>query len=198
MLPLLWTGISGIALGEPSPAAAAQLLGVKLGALDRATVRLAYRRAAATAHPDVSSAEDASEQFASVTAAAEVLLRHTHSARPTEQTAAASRARWAEFWQAALSLRPLDSSLVENRVQLGELQERHGHVSDVSRQHAGAADTWPNSALTSALTMLLRHEAELTQAIKEKRDDVSELEEQREALLVRIAELQVQATGFQP
>ena len=86
MLALLHTGLS---LVDPSPAAAAQLLGVKLGSLDRATVRLAYRRAAARSHPDVSESPDAGEHFVDVTTAAQVLRTYLDQSRSA--TAAAAR-----------------------------------------------------------------------------------------------------------
>ena len=116
MLALLHTGLS---LVDPSPAAAAQLLGVKLGSLDRATVRLAYRRAAARSHPDVSESPDAGEHFVDVTTAAQVLRTYLDQSRsataaaarrarwsesePESETAAAARARWTEYWKAVLS-----------------------------------------------------------------------------------------------
>ena len=86
MLALLHTGLS---LVDPSPAAAAQLLGVKLGSLDRATVRLAYRRAAARSHPDVSESPDAGEHFVDVTTAAQMLRTYLDQSRSA--TAAAAR-----------------------------------------------------------------------------------------------------------
>ena len=177
MLVFLYTGLS---LVDPSPAAAAQLLGVKLGSLDRATVRLAYRQAAARSHPDVSESADAGAHFVDVTAAAQVLREHldqsrsaasaAHSAATaaaarrarwseSEQesvTAAAARARWTEYWKAALSLPPLESTLGQRRVQLGELLQRHEHTCHVSKQHAGVAQAWPDSALASALATLLQ------------------------------------------
>ena len=177
MLVFLYTGLS---LVDPSPAAAAQLLGVKLGSLDRATVRLAYRQAAARSHPDVSESADAGAHFVDVTAAAQVLREHldqsrsaasaAHSAATaaaarrarwseSEQesvTAAAARARWTEYWKAALSLPPLESTLGQRRVQLGELLQRHEHTCQVSKQHAGVAQAWPDSALASALATLLQ------------------------------------------
>ena len=177
MLALLPTGLW---LVDPSPAAAAQLLGVKLGSLDRATVRLAYRRAAARSHPDVSESPDAGAHFVDVTAAAQVLRTHldqsrsaasaAHSAATTaaarrarwsesdqqSATAAAARARWTEYWKAVISLPPLDSTLGQQRVQLGELLQRHEHTCQVSKQHAGVAQAWPDSALASALATLLQ------------------------------------------
>lgn len=177
MLALLHTGLS---LVDPSPAAAAQLLGVKLGSLDRAAVRLAYRRAAARSHPDVSESADAGARFVDVTAAARVLRTHldqsrsaasaAHSAATagtarrarwseSEQesvTAAAARARWTEYWKSVLSLPPLESTLGQRRVQLGELLQRHEHTCQVTKQHAGVAQAWPDSALASALATLLQ------------------------------------------
>jgi hypothetical protein len=177
MLALLHTGLS---LADPSPAAAAQLLGVKLGSLDRAAVRLAYRRAAARSHPDVSESADAGARFVDVTAAARVLRTHldqsrsaasaAHSAATagtarrarwseSEQesvTAAAARARWTEYWKSVLSLPPLESTLGQRRVQLGELLQRHEHTCQVTKQHAGVAQAWPDSALASALATLLQ------------------------------------------
>ena len=169
MLALLHTGLS---LVDPSPAAAAQLLGVKLGSLDRATVRLAYRRAAARSHPDVSEAPDAGELFADVTTAAQVLRTYLDQSRSAtaaaarrarwseseqeSETAAAARARWTEYWKAVLSLPPLESTLGQQRVQLVELQQRHEHTCQVSERHAGVAQAWPDSALTSALATLLQ------------------------------------------
>ena len=177
MLALLPTGLW---LVDPSPAAAAQLLGVKLGSLDRATVRLAYRRAAARSHPDVSESPDAGAHFVDVTAAAQVLRTHldqsrsaasaAHSAATTaaarrarwsesdqqSATAAAARARWTEYWKAVISLPPLESTLGQQRVQLGDLLQRHEHTCQVSKQHAGVAQAWPDSALASALATLLQ------------------------------------------
>ena len=175
MLGLLHTGLS---LVDPSPAAAAQLLGVKLGALDRATVRLAYRRAAMQSHPDVSGVADAGAHFEDVTAAAQVLrdhldqsrsaataehtaaaasaARHARWSEEESVTAAAARARWTEYWKAALSLPPLEGTLGQRRVQLGELLQRHEHTCQVSKQHAGTAQAWPDSALASALATLLQ------------------------------------------
>ena len=86
----------------------------------------------------------------------------------------------------------------EKRVHVTQLEERHEQVSEVSRQHAGAADAWPNSALASAIALLLQQEAELAAAIAEGRVDIRDLEQQREHLLARIAELQAVATGFRP
>ena len=169
MLALLHTGLS---LVDPSPAAAAQLLGVKLGSLDRATVRLAYRRAAARSHPDVSESPDAGEHFVDVTTAAQVLRTYLDQSRsataatarrarwsesePESETAAAARARWTEYWKAVISLPPLESTLGQQRVQLVELQQRHEHTCQVSKRHAGVAQAWPDSALASALATLLQ------------------------------------------
>ena len=169
MFALLHTSLSRV---DPSPAAAAQLLGVKLGSLDRATVRLAYRRAAARSHPDVSESPDAGEHFVDVTTAAQVLRTYLDQSRsataaaarrarwsesePESETAAAARARWTEYWKAVLSLPPLESTLGQQRVQLVELQQRHEHTCQVSKRHAGVAQAWPDSALASALATLLQ------------------------------------------
>ena len=123
MLALLHTGLS---LVDPSPAAAAQLLGVKLGSLDRATVRLAYRRAAARSHPDVSESPDAGEHFVDVTTAAQVLRTYLGQSR-SATAAAARRARWSESEPesetAAAALRSQESRRV---VRSGSLTGRAG------------------------------------------------------------------------
>ena len=124
-------------------AAAAELLEVKLPSA-RATVRAAYRKKAAKAHPDVSHAADAAANFLRITTAYETLLQFSYVApAPAKRPTAASPqphatqhysghgekgsdeaelfgrrvAAWREYWQATLLATQLASEAERKSAQ---------------------------------------------------------------------------------
>ena len=138
-----------------SLAAAAELLEIK-PPLSRPAVRAAYRKKAATSHPDVSKREDAAAHFLRITTAYETLLQFSlitptpaqestappadfERREPPEADLFARRvAAWREYWQASVQVQQLATEVqrkaAHQAVLAGELQLLRKQLAKLLRQ----------------------------------------------------------------
>lgn len=149
----LFCTTSTLALYPLSLTAAAELLEIK-PPLSRPAVRAAYRKKAATSHPDVSQREDAAAHFLRITTAYETLLQFSFvTPTPASTTPPADFERrepaegdlferrvaaWREYWHASITVQQFATEVqrkaAHQSVLASELQLLRKQLAKLLRQ----------------------------------------------------------------